>query len=497
VATSSQRPESVPAEDFGLRMNTERGRWVIAATVLGSGIAGIDATVVNVALPTIGRSFHAPLATLQWTVTAYVLTLSAFLLIGGALGDIYGRRKVFIIGVIWFAAASLLCGVAPSSTVLVAARALQGLGAALLMPESLAILQSTFHPDDRGKAIGAWSGLGGIALAIGPFLGGWLIQAVSWRLIFLINLPLVAVVIWIALRHVPETRDPRASRHLDVTGALLVAVGLGGLVYGLIAAPDKGWTSPIVLGTLVGGAVALTAFAFVERRGSHPMLPLTIFRSMQFTSANIVTLLVYGALGGALFLIPTQLQQSLHYSPIEAGVSLMPITITMLLLSQRAGALSRRIGPRIPMTFGPIVAGVGLALMYRVVPGAHYLTAFAPGIEIFALGLALMVAPLTAAVLAAAPVENAGIASAINNDAARAAGLIAVAAVPVAVGLSGSSYLHPALFTHGFRLAMWLCGGLCIAGGTLSWFTISGERRYHRPVKQPTGAGIGEPPPAA
>ena len=261
-ALESAAPEAPP----GLRMGTPRGRWVIAATVLGSGIVGIDATVVNVALPTIGRSFHAPLATLQWTVTAYVLTLSAFLLIGGALGDLYGRRRVFMIGVVWFALASLLCGVAPSSGVLVAARALQGLGAALLMPESLAILQSAFHPDDRGKAIGAWSGLGGIALAIGPFVGGWLIQVASWRLIFLINLPLVVVVLWIASRHVPESHDPGASRHLDLTGATLVALGLGGVVYGLIAAPDMGGPRPVVLTTLIGGSAALAAFVLRRAR---------------------------------------------------------------------------------------------------------------------------------------------------------------------------------------------------------------------------------------
>jgi EmrB/QacA subfamily drug resistance transporter len=460
-----------------LTIGSTRGRWVIAATVLGSGIVMIDGTVVNIALPVIGRDFGTGIAALQWTVTAYTLTLSAFLLIGGALGDRYGRRRVFLIGVAWFAVASLLCGLAPSIGILIAARALQGVGAALLTPGSLAILQATFRESDRAPAIGLWSGLGGVAMAAGPFVGGYLIEAVSWRLIFLINLPLVVAVVWISLRHVPETRDPAATGRLDLAGGLLAALGLGSLIFALIEAPSFGWTSAGVVLALVASAAALTAFVAHERRARHPMLPLSIFRSRQFTSANVVTLLVYGALGGALFLIPVQLQQVLGYSPLEAGIALLPVTVVMLLLSAQAGRLSQRIGPRLPMTVGPIVAGLGLALLSNVEAGSAYLTAFLPDIVVFSLGLTLTVSPLTAAVLAAAPSERSGIASAVNNAAARAAGLIAVAALPVVVGLTGSAYLQPAVFAVGFKRSMWITGALCALGGVVALFTIRGRRR--------------------
>ena len=308
-----------PEPAGGLRLGTAAGRWVILATVLGSGIVMVDGTVVNIALPTIGRDFHSGIATLQWTVTAYTLTLAALILIGGSLGDRYGRRKVFLIGVLWFAGASLLCGLAPSSAVLIAARALQGVGGALLTPGSLAIIQATFHPDQRAHAIGLWSGFGGVATAVGPFVGGYLIQAVSWRLIFLINLPLVAAVVWVSARHVPETRDPEATGELDLLGAALVALGLGGLIYGLIDGPDLGWDSARVVGSLVASAALLVAFVLVEQRRAQPMLPLSIFHSRQFTGANVVTFLVYGALGGSIFLIPLQLQQVLGYSPLAVG----------------------------------------------------------------------------------------------------------------------------------------------------------------------------------
>jgi EmrB/QacA subfamily drug resistance transporter len=471
VPTPAPEPE-------GLSLRSTAGRWVIAATVLGSGIVFIDSTVVNIALPVIGRDFGTGIAALQWTVIAYTLTLAAFLLIGGALGDRYGRRRIFVIGVTWFAAASLLCGLAPSIETLIAARALQGVGGALLTPGSLAILQATFRPSDRAAAIGAWSGLGGIAIAIGPFVGGYLIEAVSWRLIFLINLPLALAVIWIARRHVPETRDPAATGRLDAGGGLLTALGLGALTFAVIEGPAIGWTSaPIILAFLTS-AVALVAFIALERRSQHPMLPLSIFRSRQFSSTNVVTLLVYGALGGALFLIPVQLQQVLGYSPLGAGIALLPITLVMLALSARAGRLSQRIGPRLPMTLGPLVAGLGLALLSRVQDGTTYAGTFLPAILVFAFGLTLTVSPLTATVLAAAPSDRAGVASAINNTAARAAGLVAVAALPVVVGLTGSAYLQPALFATGFRHAMWLAGALCALGGVVAFVTIrGGERR--------------------
>jgi EmrB/QacA subfamily drug resistance transporter len=319
---------------------------VLLATVLGSGIAFLDATVVNVALPTIGEELDAGIAGLQWVVNAYTLTLSGFLLLGGSLGDHYGRRRVFVVGVVWFAAASLLCGLAPSAEALVAARALQGIGGALLTPGSLAIIEASFRAEDRGPAIGAWSGLGGVTAAIGPFLGGWLVQAASWRWIFLINLPLAVLVVWVAQRHVPESRAPGARGGLDYTGAALAAAGLAGVVYALTDGPGLGWTSPRILLAGVVGVAALAAFVLWERRSRHPMLPLDIFASRQFTAANLVTFVVYGALGGSLFLMPIQLQRVVGFSPLQAGVALFPITLVMLLLSSRAGRLSARIGPR-------------------------------------------------------------------------------------------------------------------------------------------------------
>ena len=458
------------------------------------------------ALPAIGRSFDAGLVTLQWTVTAYTLTLASFILLGGSIGDRYGRRRSFVTGVVWFAVASLACGLAPDPTVLILARALQGVGAALLTPESLAILQATFRPQDRAQAIGTWSGLAGVATAIGPFVGGYLIQAVSWRLIFLINLPLVVAVVWIARRHVPETRDPTVTGRIDTTGAGLATVALGTLIYGLIEGTAMGWSAGRVVVTLSIAAVASLAFVVVELRTAQPMLPLGVFRARQFSGANLATFLVYGALGGALFLVPIQLQQVLGYSPLEAGTALLPITLVMLVLSPQAGKLSQRIGPRLPMTLGPIVAGAGLAALSSVQAGTSYAGTFLPAILVFSLGLALTVSPLTATVLAAAPVEHAGVASAVNNAVARAAGLIAVAVLPAAAGLTASSYLHAASFGAGFRLAMWLAGSACALGGVVSAITIRREaapplaveesRRYSCPLDAP-GMCRDEPAPRA
>jgi EmrB/QacA subfamily drug resistance transporter len=455
---------------------------VLLATVLGSGIAFLDATVVNVALPTIGAELDAGISGLQWVVNAYTLTLSGFLLLGGSLGDHYGRRRVFVIGVIWFAVASLLCGIAPSAEALIAARALQGIGGALLTPGSLAIIEASFRAEDRGPAIGAWSGLGGVTAAIGPFVGGWLVQAASWRWIFLINLPLAVVVVWVAQRHVPETRDPSVGRGLDYTGAALAAVGLAGVVYALTDGPGLGWTSARILLAAAVGVAALVVFVVWERRSRHPMLPLDIFASRQFTAANLVTFVVYGALGGALFLMPIQLQRVVGFSPLAAGVALIPITLVMLLLSARAGRLSARIGPRVPMTLGPLLVAAGFVLYTRIGPGSAYLADILPGMLVFAFGLTLTVAPLTATVLAAAPAEHAGMASAVNNTVARAAGLLAVAILPVAAGISGAGALDPTRFDDGFRIAVLLAAALCAAGALISWFGI------RNPTPEPTPA---------
>ncbi|MDQ1697104.1 MAG: hypothetical protein QOJ03_2457, partial [Frankiaceae bacterium] len=330
----------------GLSLSTAAGRWVLLATVLGSALASIDATVVGIALPAIGKEFTVGLSSLQWTVTAYTLTLAGLLLVAGALGDRFGRRRVFVIGIVWFAGASLLCAVAPDPATLIAARALQGVGGALLTPGSLAILQTSFIPADRGRAIGAWSGLGGVATAVGPFVGGWLVQAASWRFIFFINLPLAVAVVAIALRHVPESRANIADARVDVFGGLLVTAGLVGVTFGLIEGAALGWSSAEVVTALVAGTVLLLAFLAHERRTSHPILPLGLFGARQFTATNAVTFVVYGALGGALFLVVLRLQLSLHYSALEAGAAMVPFTALMLLLSPRAGALAQRIGPR-------------------------------------------------------------------------------------------------------------------------------------------------------
>ena len=336
---------------------------MLAATVLGSGIAALDATVVGIALPAIGRDFHASVSSMQWVVDGYTLPLAGLLLLGGSLGDSLGRRRMFIIGTVWFALASLACGLAPNAGFLIAARALQGAGAALLTPGSLAILQASFAPDDRLEAIGAWSGLGGVATAIGPFLGGWLIGAVSWRLVFFINLPLAAAVVVIAARHVPESRAPGDRPPLDLAGALTISLALAGLTYGLIAASGDGWTSPGVLASLLAGVALLGAFCVVEARTAHPMLPLGVFRSRQFSAANAVTFVVYAALGGALFLVPVVLQDVCGYSALEAGMSLLPLTAIMLAFSSRSAALAARIGPRLQMTAGPLVIARGHAAL--------------------------------------------------------------------------------------------------------------------------------------
>jgi EmrB/QacA subfamily drug resistance transporter len=487
--------------DDGIRYASATGRWVLLATVLGSAMASIDATVVGIALPAIGQNFHASLSTLQWVVTAYTLTLAGLLLFAGALGDRYGRKRVFLIGVVWFALASILCGVAPDSSFLIAARAVQGIGAALLTPGSLAILEASFRPEDRSKAIGAWSGLSGVGTAIGPFLGGWLISAVSWRLIFLINAPLAVVVVVVGLRHVPESHDLGETGRLDVAGGVLVTVGLIGLTYGLIEGPAVGWTKPGSITALIAGAALLAAFIVWERHASAPVLPLSLFSSLQFSAANVLTFIVYGALGGALFLLPLQLEQVSGYTPLQAGISLLPVTLIMLLLSARSGALAAKIGPRLQMSLGPVVIGIGLFLLARIGTSGNYLTEVLPGVVVFGFGLAINVAPLTSTVLAAAPAENAGSASAVNNDVARAAGLIAVAVLPAAAGLTGSSYLHREEFSAGFRTAMFISGGLCLLAGALAAVTIRNPSRAGAPTAaEPANqyhCGLDAPPPPA
>ncbi|WP_394253448.1 MFS transporter [Arthrobacter pityocampae] len=455
-----------------IRVKTASGRWILLATVLGSGMAGIDATVVNIALPTIGTDLGTDFAALQWMVTGYTLTLASFILLGGSLGDRFGRRRIFLVGVVWFAVASLLCGLAANADLLIAARALQGVGGALLTPGSLAIIQASFAGEDRARAIGAWSGLGGVATAVGPFLGGWLVESASWRWIFLINIPIAAAVIWIAARHVPETRDVDATGRLDLAGAVLGALALAGTTYALIAVPTEGVGSPAVLASGALGFTAAVAFLVVEWRTEHPMLPLRIFDNRQFSAANAVTFLIYGVFGGIFFLLVVHLQVVAGFSPLASGIAMLPITALMLVLSPRAGALSSRIGPRLPMTVGPLLCAAALVLMLRIGPDASYLVDVLPSVIVLGLGLSLLVAPLTSTALSAVPERQAGLASGVNNAVARAAGLIAIAVLPAAVGLTGDAYSNPEVFEAGFDAACVIGAVVLILSGVLAAVTI-------------------------
>ncbi|MEU3612976.1 MFS transporter [Streptomyces sp. NPDC006872] len=452
-----------------IRMASAQGRWILLTTVLGSSMVLLDSTVVNVALPRIGRDLDADLAVLQWTVNAYMLTLAGLILLGGSLGDRYGRRKVFVIGVVWFATASLLCGLAPNAGVLIAARALQGIGGALLTPGSLALIQASFHPDDRSRAVGLWSGFGGIGAAVGPFLGGWLVDGPGWRWVFLLNVPLAAVCVPVALRHVPESRDKLKHGRFDVLGAALGALALALVTYALIEAPGG---SVLVAPAAVAGIVAGVAFVMVERRRPDPMMPPDIFASRQFTAVNLVTLCVYAALGGFFFLAALQLQVVSGWSALAAGTALLPTTVLMLLLSARSGELAEHIGPRIPLTVGPLLCAVGMLLMLRVGPDASYFADVLPAVLVLGFGLVTLVAPLTATVLASVDVGRAGLASGINNAAARAAGLVAVAALPLLTGMGPEAYRSATAFNDAFQQAMGWCAGLLAVGAVVAFATV-------------------------
>jgi EmrB/QacA subfamily drug resistance transporter len=447
-------------------LKSPSGRWVLLATVLGSSVAMLDSTVVNVALPALARDLGAGMSGLQWTINAYTLTLAGLILLGGSLGDRYGRRRVFVIGVVWFALASALCGLAPDISVLVVARALQGVGGALLTPGSLAIIQASFRHDDRPRAVGAWSGLGGVAAAVGPLLGGWLVETAGWRWVFLINLPLAAVVVAVAVRHVPETRDTAADGRFDVLGSVLAALALAGVTYGLIE-----WGAGIA--ALIAGLVLGACFVVVEvRRSPNALVPVGIFASPVFTAVNVVTLIMYAALGVVFFLLVLQLQVSSGFSPIAAGSALLPVTIMMLLLSARAGDLAKRVGPRVPMTAGMLTCAAALLLMSRIGPGSSYLVDVLPSAALFGLGLSAAVAPLTATVLATAQERYAGIASGVNNALARTGSLLAVAAVPPLVGLTGDAYDSPPTFTAGFRDTMLISAVMMAVSAAITFFTI-------------------------
>jgi EmrB/QacA subfamily drug resistance transporter len=449
-----------------VRLSEPAGRWVLAITAFGSGLVLLETTVVNVALPALEHGLDASLAELQWTVNAFTLTLSALILLGGGLGDRFGRRRVYLIGVVWFAAASLLCGLAPSAEWLIAARALQGIGGALIVPGSLALIQSSIHPDDRPRAVGWWSGLSGMAGAAGPLVGGALVDAAGWRWVFLINVPVAVVIAVLLARHVPESRDDRPDHRFDVAGALLAAVGLGGVTYALIQPSAAGWAAAAV------GLIAFAGFVWVERRSGAPMLPLGLFASRQFSAANLASFFVYGALAGFIFFLPIQLQLTVGYPPLAAGLALLPLTALALALSARAGALTARIGPRVPLAAGSLCCAVALLLATRIGTQSSYLADVLPVVALTGIGIPLITPPITTTVLSAVPDARAGIASAVSNGVARAAGLVVVAALPLLAGLPSDVADNPAALDTGFDGAMLICAGMFVLGGLVVWFGV-------------------------
>jgi EmrB/QacA subfamily drug resistance transporter len=487
MTSEEHAPARMRAPELALK--SRAGHWVLAVAVLGSGMAFLDGTVVNVALPTIGRDLNASTSSLQWILNGYQLTLASLILLGGSLGDRYGRRRVFTIGVVLFTAASVLCAAAPTVEILILARVVQGVGGALLTPGSLAMIEASMRESDRPRAIGAWSGLTGVATAIGPLLGGFLVTAVSWRAVFLINVPFAALVVAF-VHHVPETRDPMAHGRIDVAGAVLGALALAASTIALVDAGRGLSPSVIVFGTV--GIASLLAFIVCEARSPNPMMPLGMFASRQFSAANLVTFVTYAAIGGFFFLVVAFLQISLGYSPTAAGAATLPVTLLMLGFSARSGELAQRIGPRIPLTVGPLVIAAGLLLLTRISPGDSYVTGVLPGVVVFGLGLTLVASPVTATVLAAADARHAGIASGINNSVARVAQLLAVAVLPLVADLGGDRFYEPAAMTHGFHVAMAVSAAVAAAGGVLAWFGISDdalsagrERRGEAPVAVP------------
>lgn len=455
-----------------LTVSSKHGRAALTTTIVGSGMVFLDGTIVTVAARRIGSDFSAGFSSLQWVLNGYALALASLILLGGSFGDRFGRRRVYLIGIGWFATASLLCAVAPNVQLLIAARVLQGIGGALLTPGSLALIQSSFRGADTGRAVGIWSGMSGVTTAAGPLLGGYLVQHVSWRWAFGINVPLAVVAILLGLRYLPESRSDGEEGPMDVLGTVLITLGLGALTYGTTIAGDTGWATRSLTST-IGGLLILIIFFVVESRLTFPLLPPRLFTDRTFTGANIMTFFTYGSLGVVIFLLVLQLQVAAGYGPLAAGLATMPTTLLLLVLSPRAGALAARIGPRLPMTVGPLLAAAGIALTTRIDSSHHnYLLDVLPGIAVFGLGMSTLVAPLTAAVMASAPPSEVGLASGVNNAVARSAALLTVAVLPPLVGLTGDRYRIAQVVTHSYRSVVAICCVLLALGAAVVAFTV-------------------------
>lgn len=464
-----------------LKLHSAAGRRVVAGSVLGSGAVFLEGSVVNVALPAIARDFHVGVVGLQWILNGYLLTLSALMLLGGALGDRFGRARVFAIGCVAFAVASGGCALAPSLVTLVMLRVVQGAAGALLVPNSLAMLDMAFDGEERGATIGQWAAWSAVSGAAGPFAGGWLVDVLSWRWVFSAVIVFALIASVIVTRHIAKvelrksTSESAASQRIDYLGATLGTLSLAGVVGALMSGPAIGFTDWRVLAAGISGVVFMVTFTMVERRVERPILPLTIFRSMQFSGVNATTFLVYGALSGLFFLLMPQLQGNLGYSALRAGAALTPTNVIMLVLSPIAGRMSARIGVRELMTSGAFVAAVGMLLFARVHEGSTYLTTVLPATIIFGVGLSILVAPLTSAVLSAVKESDTGLASGVNNAVARLAGLIATAALPLAAGIGGSAKLEGAAYSAGYVRAMFISAGLCAAGAMVAWATVRND----------------------